>query len=177
MKEKTFLYTEAGEYELRNIGPEEAAEAARIEAICFPPSEACTLAIMKERVTAAGDCFLVAVEQKSGRMIGFVNGLCTEEETLRDELFTDTGLHDPAGRNIMICSVSVLPEHRGRGIAGAMMKEFLHRQKAMGRAQAILTCVPEKVKMYQKFGFSDRGESESTWGGEKWHEMNCILNS
>lgn len=157
--------------EFRGIGPADAETAANIEAICFPPSEACTLPIMRERIDRAGDCFLTAYDSATGGMIGFINGLCTDEETLRDELFTDTTLHAPAGANIMICSVAVLPEYRGQGIARAMMKEFLIRQAELGRKKAILTCIPGKVSMYAKFGFTDRGPSESTWGGEAWHEM------
>lgn len=164
-------------YELRRVLPDEAETAAEIEAICFPPSEACTLPIMRERVAMAGDSFLVAMDKVSGKMVGFVNALCTDETTLKDELFTDTGLHNPDGKNVMICSVAVLPEYRLQGIAREMMKEFLHRQKEKGKAQAILTCVPGKVDMYAKFGFTDRGESESAWGGEKWHEMWCVLNA
>lgn len=163
------------EYDLRYIRADEAERATEIEAICFPPSEACTLPIMKERIAAAGDCFLVATLKDSGQMIGFVNGLCTDERTLRDELFTDTSLHDPKGSNIMICSVSVLPEYRRQGVARTMMAEFLRRQKDQGRKMAILTCVPGKIGMYESFGFSDGGESESEWGGELWHEMTCEL--
>ena len=163
-------------YELRQVKSEEAEVATEIEAICFPPSEACTLPIMKERIQLAGDCFLVAIDREAGKMIGFVNGLCTDDRQLKDELFTDTSLHDPNGRNVMICSVAVLPEYRKRGIAREMVWEFLRRQQAMGRREAVLTCVPSKVKMYKKFGFTDRGVSESTWGGEKWNEMSCILN-
>lgn len=163
-------------YELRGIRSDEAEIAAAIEAVCFPPSEACTLPIMKERIARASDCYLVAVDRQTDQIVGFVNGLCTDEDTLRDELFTNTELHDPNGKNIMICSVAVLPEYQRQGIARAMMKEFLKRQKEMGREQAVLTCVPEKVGMYAKFGYTDRGESESSWGGEKWHEMYCWLD-
>lgn len=56
------------------------------------------------------------------------------------------------------------------------MGEFLRKQQALGKRRAILTCVPGKVKMYKKFGFTDFGESASAWGGEKWHEMSCTLN-
>ena len=164
-------------YELRPICEDEAEVAAAIEAICFPPAEACTLPIMKERVRLASNCFLVVIHKESGRMVGFINGLCTNDRELKDELFTDTSLHDPKGRNIMICSVAVLPEYRKQGIAREMMREFLRWQQSLGRRQAILTCVPEKISMYHKFGFTDRGESDSTWGGECWHEMGCILNA
>ena len=33
----------------------------------------------------------------------------------------------------------------------------------------------QKVKMYEKFGFTDRGMANSTWGGEEWHEMSYTL--
>lgn len=162
-------------YELRQVCPGDAEAATEIEAICFPPSEACTFPIMKERIALAADSFLVATDRRTGKMVGFINALCTDEQSLRDELFTDTSLHDPEGKNVMICSVAVLPEYQKQGIARGMMKEFLWRQKIAGKKQAILTCVPGKVSMYQKFGFTDRGESESSWGGEKWHEMWCVL--
>lgn len=163
-------------YELRQVCQDDAEAATAVEAACFPPSEACTLPIMQERIKQASQCFLVGIERKTGKIVGFINALCTDESTLRDELFTDTNLHDPDGENVMICSVAVLPEYRRQGIARSMMREFLGRQQEQGKKQAILTCVPGKVEMYEKFGFTDRGESESTWGGEKWHEMWCILN-
>lgn len=161
---------------LRQIEANEAEEAATLEAICFPPEEACTLPIMRERVKVASDCFFVAINEDTGKMIGFINGLCTDDPNLEDEIFTDASLHDPYGANIMICGVDVLPEYRGQGIARKMMAEFLKRQKKMGRKQAVLTCVPGKIAMYESFGFTDLGPSASTWGGEKWHEMKCILD-
>ena len=163
-------------YELRQVLPEDAEALTEIEAVCFPPNEACTLLIMKERIKFATESFLVAVNRKTGEAVGFINALCTNEMTLRDELFTDTSLHNPDGENVMICSVAVLPEYRKQGIAREMMWELLRKQQSLGKRQAILTCVPAKIKMYKKFGFIDRGESESTWGGEKWHEMLCRLN-
>ncbi|MDO4977150.1 MAG: N-acetyltransferase [Eubacteriales bacterium] len=162
-------------FELRNIKAEEVEEATRIEAICFPPEEACPFSIMKERITVAADCFLVAIDKNENKMAGFINGLCTDDWHLKDEIFTNTSLHDPTGSNVMICGVDVLPEYRKQGLAREMMKEFLRRQKTMGRKQAVLTCVPTKVSMYEKFGYTDLGESDSTWGGEKWHEMSVSL--
>lgn len=163
-------------YELRQVSLNDAEEATAVEAVCFPPNEACTLSIMKERISRAADTFLTAIDRENGKMVGFVNGLCTNESSLRDELFTDTSLHDLDGENVMICSVAVLPQYRRQGIAREMMREFLCRQQELGKKQAILTCVPGKVSMYEKFGFTDRGKSESAWGGEEWHEMWCALN-
>ena len=148
-------------YELRQVCPDDAEEATGIEAICFPPSEACTLPIMKERIQYAARSFLVAMDRETGKMVGFINALCTDEESLRDELFTDISLHNPNGKNVMICSVAVLPQYQGRGIAREMVRELLLEQRKLGKKCAILTCVPGKVKMYKKFGFMDRGESQS----------------
>ena len=130
----------------------------------------------QERIKYAAESFLVAVNRKTEEAVGFINALCTNEMTLRDELFTDTSLHNPDGENVMICSVAVLPEYRKQGIAREMMWELLRKQQSLGKRQAILTCVPAKIKMYKKIGFVDRGESKSTWGGEKWNEMSCRLN-
>lgn len=164
-------------YELRQVDLDDAEVTTEIESICFPPSEACTLSIMKERIKYAPQSFLVAIDREKKKIVGFINALCTNECSLRDELFTDTSLHDPDGKNVMICSVVVLPEYQKRGIAREMMRKFLQNQKDQGKREAILTCVPGKVEMYEKFGFIDRGDSDSVWGGEKWHEMWCALNS
>ena len=37
------------------------------------------------------------------------------------------------------------------------------------------TCLDEKVKMYEKFGFTDLGQANSTWGGEAWHAMSIEI--
>ncbi len=163
-------------FEFRNIRPDEAKEAARVEKICFPPNEACTESIMKERAAVAADTFLVAWDRQEGRIAGFLNGLATDEYTLRDEFFKDARLHDPEGKNIMILGLDVLPEYRGQGLAKALMFEYLRREWDRGRKMIILTCLKEKIRMYEKMGFINRGLSKSCWGGEQWYEMSCVLN-
>ena len=51
---------EEGWFEIRLIRPEEAAEAAEAERICFPPNEAGKREIVEERAALAGEQFLVA---------------------------------------------------------------------------------------------------------------------
>ena len=55
-------------FAFRYIRPEEADQAAKIEEICFPPNEACSVKMMKERVAAAPDFFLVAADRETGRL-------------------------------------------------------------------------------------------------------------
>lgn len=163
-------------YEFRCILPDEAGQTAEIERICFPPNEACSPAMMKERVAAAPEFFLVAVDRQTGKIAGFLNGLATDEEQLRDEFFKDAGLHHPDGANIMLLGLDVLPQHRGQGLARELMSRYLARAKEKGRKAAILTCLEEKVRMYEKMGFQNNGISQSVWGGEEWYEMSCVLN-
>lgn len=158
-------------FEFRDILPHEADQAAVIEKICFPPNEACSETMMKERVVMAPDLFLVAVDKETGRIAGFLNGLSTNEYSFRDEFFTNAKLYDPSGRNVMILGLDVLPEYRGQGLATEIMFQYFHREYGRGRRMLILTCLESKIKMYEKIGFHNNGVAESSWGGEQWYEM------
>ena len=100
----------------------------------------------------------------------------TDEEALRDEFFKDAGLHDPQGKNIMLLGLDVLPDYRRQGLATAIVSRYLERERKQGRKTIILTCLEGKVKMYEKMGFQNQGISGSSWGGEQWYEMSCVLN-
>ena len=164
-------------FEFRLIRPEETDQTAEAEKICFPPNEACSPAHMRDRVRAAGECFLTAVDRSTGRIAGFINGIATNETALRDEFFMDASLHDPAGKNIMILGVDVLPEYRMQGLARELMRRFLAMEAGRGRKRAYLTCHDAKVDMYRKMGFEDIGVSASVWGGSPWREMRADLGS
>ena len=160
-------------FEFRTILPEETDQAIRIEQICFPPNEACSPQNMADRIRAAADLFLVAVDKKTGKIAGFLNGIATNEEVFRDEFFTDASLCDPGGKNIMLLGLDVLPEYRMHGLARELVARY--RQREAEREPELkalyLTCLQEKVEMYKKMGFKDLGISGSVWGGEEWHDM------
>lgn len=155
----------------RIILPEEAGQAVEIERICFPPNEACSEAMMRERIRTAPELFLVAEDRETGKLAGFLNGLATDEAVFRDEFFTDAGLHQPEGKNIMLLGLDVLPEYRGQGLAREIVQRYLSREYERGREKLILTCLKEKIKMYEKLGFYNNGAAKSSWGGEQWYEM------
>ena len=108
-------------------------QAAEIESICFPPNEACSEKNMRDRVRDISELFLVAVDKENGKIAGFLNGLATDEPKLRDEFFTDAGLHNPNGKNIMLLGLDVLPEYRRQGLARELMYQYLKREKENGR--------------------------------------------
>lgn len=162
-------------FEFRNIKQDEAEQAVFIEQICFPPNEACSEKSMTDRIAKAPELFLVAVDKETGKIAGFLNGLATDEYTFRDEFFTDASLYNPDGKNVMLLGLDVLPEYRKRGLGRELVFQYLRREREKGRCKILLTCLKSKVKMYNKFGFIDRGIANSTWGGEEWHEMSCTL--
>ena len=55
------------------------------------------------------------------------------------------------------------------------MERYLKREQEVGRKRVVLTCLDEKVKMYEKMGYKDLGISGSVWGGEEWHDMEYVL--
>lgn len=162
-------------FEFRNILPEEADQAVQIEQICFPPNEACSETMMRERVAKAPELFLVAVDKETGKIAGFLNGLSTGEEIFKDEFFTDASLYNPKGDNVMLLGLDVLPEYRGQGLAKEIMSLYVQREKEKGRKKLILTCLESKTLMYEKMGFQNDGIAASSWGGEQWYEMSCLL--
>lgn len=159
----------------RSICPEETTEAIAIEQACFPPHEACSKEHMTERIEAASDLFLVAVNESTGKIAGSLNGIATNESCFRDEFFTDISLNYKDGKNIMLLGLSVLPEYRGQGLARELVRQYAIREQKNGREMLFLTCLEEKIPMYLKFGFVDKGIANSVWGGEIWHEMSLAI--
>ena len=164
-------------FDFRTIRQEEADEAAEMEAVCFPPNEACSRKHMVERVRTAAELFLVAVDRETGRLAGFLNGISTNETSFRDAFFTDAALYNPDGKTVMLLGLDVLPAYRRQGLAGELVRNYCRREQKKGRKELILTCHDSKVAMYQRLGFRDLGKSASNWGGQEWHEMVMILNS
>lgn len=162
-------------FEFRNILPEETEQAAEVEAICFPPNEACTEESMKRRIAKTPELFLVAVDKQTGKIAGFLNGIATDETSFRDEFFTEENLHNPEGKTIMLLGLDVLPQYRNQGLARELVNHYLCRERENGRHLILLTCLEAKVEMYQNMGFHDEGLANSTWGGEQWHEMSYVI--
>lgn len=160
-------------FEFRDIKADEAEQAVAIEQICFPPNEACSEKNMKERIKTAPELFLVAVDRETGKIAGFLNGLATDEDTFRDEFFTDTSLYDTTGKAVMLLGLDVLPQYRMQGLATEIVRRYRMREQEKGRKALVLTCLDSKVDMYKKMGFKDDGIANSTWGGEEWHQMSC----
>ena len=163
-------------FEFRDIRPEEYDRAAEIEAVVFPPNEVVASDDVIAQARISPDCFMVAADKKTGEVAGFLYGLATDERRFRDDFFTDKSLHDKNGDNIMLLGLDIMTDYQGHGLGRAVMKHYCAREKARGRKRLILTCLEDLVGMYEKFGYTDLGISDSNWGGEEWHEMEIVLN-
>ena len=172
------MHVDDEKYELRTAETEEEArQAAGLEAICFPPGVADSFEHVMDRYHAAPNLFYVAVSRDTEKVVAMLDGIATDENRFRDAFFEDASLHQGEGENVMLTGLSVLPGFRNQGIARGLMELLLKKEKENGRKMAFLTCEENKIAMYSRMGFVERGLSDSVLGGQVWYEMTCTLNS
>lgn len=106
---------------IRTASLADAAALAAVEAACFPPAEAATAAEITDRLAYYADHFWL-LEEDDGTLVSFVDGMTTDEPTLRDEMYENAALHDEDGTWQMIFGVNTLPAYRCRGCAGAVLE-------------------------------------------------------
>lgn len=156
--------------QIRTAVPTDLQEIVKIEAECFPAAEAATKVSIAERLAVYPNHFWVQLD--GDRMIGFVNGMVTDDPDLRDEMYEDASLHNENGAWQMIFGVNTLPKYRKRGYAGELIRRAIADARQQGRKGLVLTCKERLIAYYAKFGFVDEGVSEkSTHGNVRWHQM------
>lgn len=154
---------------IRNANIKDLDRITEIEEICFPCSEAASKNSFEGRLTDYPNHFWVL--EDNGEIVSFINGLVTDKEHLEDEMYSDSSMHNEKGAWQMIFGVDTIPEYRGRGCAGLLIKNMIEIAKKENRKGLVLTCKDHLVNYYLKFGFIDEGISESNHGGVIWHEM------
>ena len=105
------------------------------------------------------------------KLIGFVDGMVTDQTDLTDDLYEQAHAHNEQGCWQMIFGVNTLPEYRRQGVAAALLERAISDAKAQGRKGLVLTCKDKLVHYYAKFGFVSEGVSGSTHGGAVWYQM------
>lgn len=155
--------------EIRMATLKDLDQVAAVEAACFPPAEAAPKEEFEKRLSVYPDHFWVLEED--GKIIGFINGMVTDEKTIRDEMFENASLHNENGAWQAIFGVNTLPEYRCRGYAAKIMERVIADAKAQGRRGCILTCKDKLLHYYEKFGYQSMGISESVHGGAVWYDM------
>lgn len=140
-----------------------------VEAACFPAAEAATRDEFAARLAVYPNHFWLLEED--GRLVSFINGLVSDELTIRDEMFADAAFHNEHGAWQMVFGVNTLPEYRRRGLAGEVMRQVIADARSQGRKGCVLTCKDRLVHYYETFGYRSEGVSASTHGGAVWYDM------
>ena len=154
---------------IRNVTIKDLGPVTKVEASCFPKAEAATNDSLKKRIKTFPECFYIA--EVEGEIIGFINGCRINDTTIYDDLFIDTSLHIADGAYQTIFGLDVIEEYRKQGIAGKLLGQMITAAKKDGCKGVILTCKEKLIKYYTKFGFINRGISESEHGGATWYDM------
>lgn len=155
---------------IRTASLADAAALAAVEAACFPPAEAATAAEITDRLAYYADHFWL-LEEDDGTLVSFVDGMTTDEPTLRDEMYENAALHDEDGTWQMIFGVNTLPAYRRQGFAGQLLKQAIADARKQGRLGLVLTCKDALIHYYASFGFVNEGISPSVHGGVTWYQM------
>lgn len=158
---------------IRRASLSDLNKIVEIEAICFPATEAAKASFIEERLRAYSKGFFVA--EIDGKIIGFINGACTNGATIKDKYFETMAYHLDRGKHLMIFGLDVLPDYERRGYAAALMEHFIDFAKSEGKDAILLTCKEHLVGYYEKFGYANEGLSESGHGGAKWYDMKLAL--
>nr|WP_321256320.1 GNAT family N-acetyltransferase [uncultured Pseudodesulfovibrio sp.] len=158
---------------IRFAEPDDLTACHTVECNCFPASEAALTSSIEKRIREYPEGYLVA--ELNGQVVGQVNSGATDKEDITDEEFKQLIGHDPDGKNIVIFSLSVLPDFQRRGIADQLMVEFIKQSRKLDKKRVLLLCKDDLIPYYSRHGFTDSGVSESDHGGAEWHEMALAL--
>ncbi len=155
---------------IRHANINDFEELDAIEHEAFPAEQACSRNSLEQRLAVYADYFWILEED--GKIVSYVNGLCTDETSLLDAMYEDAHMHNPNGAWQMIFSVATRNGYRKQGKAGIVLQQVIDDAQSAGRKGIVLTCLDPLVSYYAKFGFEDEGISEySTHGDVAWHQM------
>ena len=155
--------------EIRTAALQDLDAVAAVEAACFPAVEAATKEEFAERLRYYGSHFWLMFD--GGNLIGFVDGMATDQADLTDDLYEQAALHNERGAWQMIFGVNTLPAYRRQGVAANLMECLIAIARQAGRAGVILTCKAHLIPYYEKFGYVNLGVSQSVHGGAVWYDL------
>ena len=155
--------------EIRKATLDDLKEIAAVEAECFPAAEAASEESLRKRLSVFADHFWLLFD--GDKMVGFVNGMVTDEPDLSDEMYDDASMHNPDGKWQMIFGVDTIPEYRRQGCAGKVLSRVIEDARKQGRDGLVLTCKDKLIHYYAKFGFENEGLSKSVHGDAVWYQM------
>ena len=158
---------------IRTATIEDLTAVTQVEAACFPPAEAATADEFKDRLEHYANHFWLMFD--NDKLIAFVDGFCTDNPNLTDEMYAKADMHNETGKWQMIFGVNTLPEYRNKGYAAELLNQVIKDATKQGREGLVLTCKDKLIPYYSKFGFVNEGISESVHGNVTWYQMRLTL--
>lgn len=158
---------------VRNARLKDLDACFTVELAGFSLEEAATIETIQLRINTFPQGFFVA--EVEGKVVGMVNGACTNKEDISDEELKKLIGHESDGRNMVIFGLAVLPEFQRRGIASQLILRFIEEARQNKKEKILLICKHSLISYYEKLGFVHEGLSRSTHGGAEWHEMRLSL--
>jgi hypothetical protein len=89
--------------------------------------------------------------------------------------------HDPKGTSVCIHALVVSEDNRRKGIAMALMKEYIHRLRKDPKTgetvvqRILLICHENLIPFYKRAGLELKGKSSVIHGPDPWFEMGIEL--
>ena len=155
---------------IRTATMDDLNDIAKVEAECFPPAEAATADEFKDRLAHYSNHFWLMFDEH--KLVSFVDGFCTDEPDLTDEMYANADMHNEDGKWQTIFGVNTIPAYRNKGLAGQLINQAIADAKSQNRLGLVLTCKDRLVDYYSKFGFKNEGKSDkSNHGGVDWNQM------
>lgn len=142
---------------------------AAVERECFPIAEAATQEQIKERLQFYANHFWLLFDEE--RLVSFVDGMVTDEEDLKDEMYAEASMHNSQGAWQMIFGVNTIPSYRRQGCAAMVLNHVIEEARKQDRKGLVLTCKDYMIHYYAKFGFVNEGISKSGHGDVIWYQM------
>ncbi len=154
---------------ITNAVPADLDDIAALEAVCFPPAEAAEKESFKKRIDRFPESFFTA--KADGKIIGVINGCVTNSNVFYDAMYHDDKEHVENGKNQTVFGLLVHPDYQKKGIAEALLNHMINVSRERGKQAVILTCKDKLIHYYEKFGFVNKGVSDSGHGGAVWYNM------
>lgn len=161
------------EIHVRRVERSDLNGCFKLEKHCYDPVEVAPRDFIEKRIEIYPDGFYVA--EYMGEIVGMVNSGATHKDDITDEELKYLIGHVRNGRNSVIFSLAVHPDHRGRGIARMLMEKLIDSAERKEKQNILLLCRNNLIAFYKSLGFYYGGPANAGLGGEILHQMQFEL--
>ena len=161
------------EIKIRRVERRDLDGCFLLEKRCYDLLEVAPRDFIEKRIEIYPDGFYVA--EYMGEIVGMVNSGATHKDDITDEELKYLIGHVRNGRNGVVFSLAVHPDHRGRGIAGMLMEKLIDSAEQKEKQKILLLCRDSLIDFYKSLGFSYSGPASARLGADVLHQMHFEL--